>query len=276
MLRGIERRILFRDDGDRADLLRRLTVVLVSCGIACFAVALMSNHVHLVLRTASIPLSRAMARLGTGYAGRFNRRHDRPGHLFQNRYKALLVDDDEYLRVLVRYVHLNPLRAGILEDVSALESYPWTGHASLMGRHELPFVAVDEVLALFGETVAESRAALRAWMSADVADQSSAAREPDSPSQSASLLIQAVAREFGVAAGEIRGGRKRREVVEARAVAAYLACDQLGLQQANVARLLGVGETAMERARARGRLLFPQGPPGLAHVVPRMRPREKE
>lgn len=274
LLRGIERRVVFRDDHDRDDFLRRLALILVSCGITCFGFALMPNHVHLILRTGSIPLSRAMARLGTGYAGGFNRRHDRPGHLFQNRYKALLVESDEYLRTLVRYVHLNPVRAGLVVSARALELHPWTGHAALVGRLDVPFLAVAEVLALFGESEQPARDALRAWMSLEEGPSHDGA--VIEPSAALSQLIEGVAREFGVAAREIGLGVKRREVARARAIAAHVACDHLGIAQARVAARLGVGETAMTRTRARGQLLLPQGPPGLAQVLARCVPPRKE
>jgi hypothetical protein len=74
-----------------------------------------------------------MRRLLTGYAVAFNRRHRRRGHLFQNCYKSVLVEEDPYLLELVRYIHLSPLRAGMLSDMDALDTYPWTGHSTLMG-----------------------------------------------------------------------------------------------------------------------------------------------
>jgi REP element-mobilizing transposase RayT len=269
MLRGIERRVVFFDDRDRADLLRRLALVLTSCGVDCFGFSLMPNHLHLILRTGAIPLFRAMARIATGYAGYFNRRHDRPGHLFQNRYKAVLVGSDEHLRTLVRYVHLNPVRAGIVADLDALDTYPWTGHASLVGRRRAPFLAVAETLALFGATRAAGRAGLRDWMARAPGD--AEARE-DAAGRIAPLvrLIAEVARECGVAAGEIERGLRRHDVCRARAIAAHLACDALGFSEADVAPRVGVGETAIGRARERGRVLLPQGPPALARLVLRM------
>ena len=101
--RGIERRKIFRTDFDRDDFLERLGSVLAETDTPCYAWALMANHFHLLLRTGNAPVSKVMGRLLTGYAGGFNRRHGRSGHLFQNRYKSILCDEDTYLLELVRY-----------------------------------------------------------------------------------------------------------------------------------------------------------------------------
>ena len=96
MVRGIERTALFRDQRDRDAFLGRLATVVQPGGAAVYAWALLPNHVHLLLRTGKVPLARLMRALLTGYAGAFNRRHHRVGHLFQNRYKSIVVDEDLY------------------------------------------------------------------------------------------------------------------------------------------------------------------------------------
>ena len=112
MVRGLERRALFRDDRDRADFLRRVGAVAARRALTVYAWALLPNNVHLLVRTGTRPLARSMRSLLTGYAGAFNRRHHRAGHLFQNRYKSIVVEEEPYLLELTRYIHLNPLRAG--------------------------------------------------------------------------------------------------------------------------------------------------------------------
>ena len=87
-----------------------------------------------------------MRRLLTGYAIYFNRRHRRYGHLFQNRYKSILCQEDPYFLELVRYIHLNPLRANIVKDLRSLDKYPYTGHSALMGRFENDWQDMDYVL----------------------------------------------------------------------------------------------------------------------------------
>jgi len=252
MLRGIERRVILVDEHDHADLLRRLSEILPEAGVQCFGFAFVTNHLHFVLRTGPVPLPTVVARVATGYAGSFNRRHGRSGHLFQNRYKNVLVDDDHHLRVLVRYVHLNPLRAGIVRDLDELERHPWCGHGALLGRRPAAFVSVDAALALFGDAPGEARAALRAWM-ADGLVAGSTAREIAARCPELAPLLERVTREFGVTEAAVRSGRRDPAVCDARAVLAHLACDGLGLCDAEVATHLGVGVTAIPRARARGR-----------------------
>ncbi len=148
--RGIERRKIFLTDKDRSDFLKRLETGLKTTGYQCFAWALMDNHFHLLLRSGSRPLSDLMRSLMSGYAGGFNRRHKRRGVLFQNRYKSILCQEDSYLLELVRYIHLNPLRARVVPNLEELMKYPWTGHSTLIGRYKREFQEVDEVLAHFG------------------------------------------------------------------------------------------------------------------------------
>ena len=156
-IRGIERKRIFADDKDREDFMERMSALLLETRTGCYAWALMSNHVHLLLRTGMVPIASIMRRLLTGYALRFNRRRRRSGHLFQNRYKSILCEEDPYLKQLVAYIHLNPFRAGIVEDVATLKTYPFTGHSALMGKRLCPWQDTEYVLALFGRSVSEAR-----------------------------------------------------------------------------------------------------------------------
>jgi len=140
MARGIERREIFKDDKDRTFFLERLGTILEEAQTQCYAWALIPNHFHLLLRTGSTPLSKVMGRLMTGYAVTFNKRHRRSGHLFQNRYKSVVCEEDPYLLELIRYIHLNPLRAGLLKDLTGLDRYPWSGHAAILGRRKNPLI----------------------------------------------------------------------------------------------------------------------------------------
>ena len=90
-----------------------------------------------------------MQRLMTGYALNFNKHHRRIGHLFQNRYKSIVVEEDSYFLELVRYIHLNPLRAGMVNSLDALEKYNYTGHGVILGKREYPIQNVDYVLSCF-------------------------------------------------------------------------------------------------------------------------------
>ncbi len=175
MVRGIERRRIFETAADRRDFVARLEAVVGATGVRVLAWALLPNHVHLLMRTGKQPLATAMRRLLTGYAVAFNHRHKRHGHLFQNRYKSILVEEEPYLLELSRYIHLNPLRAKVVRELAALDRYPWTGHSALVGRVPRRWQAVEEVLGAFGQPGRAARHRYRQF----VADGIPQGRRPD-------------------------------------------------------------------------------------------------
>jgi putative transposase len=175
MVRGIEGHQIFTDATDRQAWVDRLAALQPAADLTILAWALLPNHVHLLVRTGPTPLATVMRRLLTGYAGAFNRRHKRHGRLFQNRYKSILVEEDPYLLELVRYIHLNPLRASLVQTFEALGRYPWSGHSVLLGHMARPWQAVREILNHFGSRRASALQAYRTYMAAGV----SQSRRPD-------------------------------------------------------------------------------------------------
>ncbi|HBA89761.1 MAG TPA: transposase [Geobacter sp.] len=169
MVRGIEKRDIFLDDVDRRSFVERLSRLLLKTETECLAWALMSNHFHLLLRSTKTNLSTLMRRLLTGYAVVFNLRHHRTGHLFQNRYKSIVCDQDSYLLELVRYIHLNPLRVGLVSSVAELDEYEWCGHRCIMEHGGLVGQAIDEVLAMFAGDRAAARAVYRQFVQEGIA-----------------------------------------------------------------------------------------------------------
>lgn len=164
MGRGIERRAIFLDDVDREDFLSRLERLVEKKALVVYAWALMPNHFHLLVRSTLTPLSRAMRSLMTGYAGYFNRKHERVGHLFQNRFKSVLCEEETYLLELVRYIHLNPVRAGIENSLDSLERSSATGHSVLLKKVDRPWQDRNEVLRRFSRTEEKARKAYRSFM----------------------------------------------------------------------------------------------------------------
>jgi len=162
--RGIQRCRIYRDDLDRQDFLGRLGQILRETRTTCYAWALMPNHFHLLLRTGNVPISTVMKRLLTGYAVRFNRRHRRCGHLFQNRYKSILCQEDAYLLELVRYIHLNPLRAKLVVSMGELDRFEFCGHGIILGKQQKDWQDVDKLLGMFGKRVGEARRNYRAYV----------------------------------------------------------------------------------------------------------------
>jgi putative transposase len=170
MVRGIERGLVFRGDRDRDNLLERLGEILADTQTPCYAWALMPNHFHLLLKTGAVPISTVMRRLLTGYALWFNRKYKRSGHLFQNRFKSILCQEDAYLLERVRYIHLNPLRSGLVQDSDGLDRYPYSSHRVLMGNRKIPWQDTKWVQGLFGKKLTSARRAYRSFVEKGIAD----------------------------------------------------------------------------------------------------------
>lgn len=157
IVRGIENRLIFADNVDRGKFLDRLGRLSQETETKIYAWALLSNHAHFLLRSGPKGLSNFMRRLLTGYAQEYNRRHRRNGHLFQNRFKSIVCQEEIYFQELVRYIHLNPLRAGLVQDLKQLEEYKWSGHGVLMGKWKFPWQDSNYVLSWFGNSLKKAR-----------------------------------------------------------------------------------------------------------------------
>ncbi len=150
MGRGIERKNIFWNNADRNDFLERLAALATDGAMDIYAWVLMPNHFHILCKTKNLPLSASMRKILTGYVVNFNGRHHRRGHLFQNRYKSIVCQEDGYLKELVRYIHLNLLRGGLVKDLDRLNGNPWSGHSALVGKVDRPWQDTRYVLSFFG------------------------------------------------------------------------------------------------------------------------------
>ena len=150
IVRGIEGRNIVEDNNDRTNMISRMGTLAEETKTDIYAWALMSDHMHILIKSGSHGLSKFMRRLLTGYAITFNMRHKRHGHVFQNRYKSIVCDEDNYFKELVRYIHLNPIRAGTVKDIPSLNKYPWCGHSTVMGKESLEWHNTNYVLSWFG------------------------------------------------------------------------------------------------------------------------------
>jgi REP element-mobilizing transposase RayT len=269
IVKGLDGARIFLDADDHQDFVDRLVRLLPECEARCLAWAIMPNHAHLALQTDRGELSRVMRRLNTGYAARFNRVYGRRGYVFQDRFRSRIVTGDADLIGLIRYVHRNPLEGGLVESLDALSRFPWSGHGALVGaRPPLPFEAVSEALALFGDEPRRARAALLAWMAREdgpdrivvapagpEVDPVAAASPELEPQGEIGLgpLLDAACDRYGVTTSELRSGSKQPRIARARAVVAWVAAVELRVSGRRVAAALGVTPPAVSSALARGR-----------------------
>jgi putative transposase len=154
ILRGNAQQDIFFEDGDRYRFYLLLQTAVEKFGCRIHAFCLITNHAHIAIQVGETPLSRVMQNLSLRYTTWINRRMNRCGHLFQGRYKAVLVDADSYLLELVAYIHLNPVRAAM---VTAPEEYRWSSHTAYLGTENVPWLTTGQVLSMFGTRRGQSR-----------------------------------------------------------------------------------------------------------------------
>ncbi len=273
--RGNERKAVVRDDRDRARFVDTLAQMVDRYRVLCHAWVLMTNHYHLLLETPTPNLSLAIRHLNGVYTQTFNRRHDRVGHLFQGRFKAIVVEKEMHLLELCRYVVLNPVRAGV---VTHPRRYAWSSYRATAGEVAgLPWLTVDWVLAQFGAKTRAAQQAYRAFVqeglqaaevpwsrvvgqvylgSESFIDRLSrvaaGARDPEIPRRqrepvwlSAEAVLHRVARAYRVPVAALSPPSRRPS--EARQVAFYGLRRQAGLGLQAIARRMGVSYSGVSR-----------------------------
>ena len=149
ILRGNNRQDIFFSRSDRRNLEKLAAEAAQRFRCRIHAYCWMGNHIHLAVQVAELPLGRFVQYLASQYARKINWRLGRTGHLFERRHRAILVDTDEYLLGLVRYIHLNPVAAGLVSDPS---DYPWSSHRAYLGNAAKPWLTTDWVLSMFATT----------------------------------------------------------------------------------------------------------------------------
>jgi len=262
--RGIERRPIFLNNRDRYRFLEKLGAVLTETGTVAHAFALLPNHFHLLLRRNNTPLSSVMRRLLTSHAIYFNRRHERVGHLFQNRYRSIICQDDTYYLQLVRYIHLNPLRSLQVRSIKELEKYPFCGHSYLLENCHADWYEPARIFSLIGKTTATGKTAYLEMMTAcsptqgesgkNCRELSGVLKSPDSPvteeparepiAPDVETFVEAICDELGILKAELLLGARRREVVEARELIVGRLVS-LGLPPSRIANELFISKTAV-------------------------------
>src|SRR3972149_5001982 len=160
-LRGNSGQTIFFDDRDRTRFCFLVQEGIERVAHRIHAFCLMTNHVHLAIQIGDIPLSRILQNLSFRYTRWVNWRRKRSGHLFQGRYKAVLVDADAHLHELTRYIHLNPVRAGVVKEP---EDYAWSGHRAYLGLETIPWLTTDWVLSQYSRRLSLARRAYRRFV----------------------------------------------------------------------------------------------------------------
>lgn len=154
IIRGNARQDIFFDDADRYRFYLFMQEGTERYGHRIFAFCLMTNHIHLAIQVADVPLSRIMQNLSFRYTRWINSRLKRTGHLFQGRFKSVLVDADSYLLELIAYIHLNPVRAGMVTDS---ETYPWSSQRAYLNKESIAWLNTEYVLNMFSTNISDAR-----------------------------------------------------------------------------------------------------------------------
>lgn len=255
ILRGNAGDPIFFEDRDRYRLYLLLQYAVEKFDCRIHGYCLMTNHIHLVMQTGEMPLSRIMQNVSLRYTKWVNLTRRRTGHVFQGRYKALLIDADRYLLELIRYVHLNPVRAG---TATTAESWPWSGHRAYAGMEIVPWLTTDWVLGMLTSQVTTARKAYVSFVNGGVSegrrdefhsgtcegrllgdddfiDATLAKAREERSRATVTDVLNAVCQVYGCSADELRSPGKARPFTEARAVASqviqelpHLSLTQLG------------------------------------------------
>lgn len=218
MARGVDGRTIFETDQQRSLFLTILESLRKEHGFSILAYCLMGNHFHLALRVSQVPLSRTMQRLLTRYAIAFNAQTERTGHLFQARFKASLCTRDRYLISLVRYIHHNPVRAGIALHPC---DWHWSSYNAYSGRRQPVQIDSDPAMAaVSGEHSALGvdealDGSFEPWPKA-VTDEPTLLRGEESERPSIETLAAGASQRHGVSIEEMKSSRRERRITAAR------------------------------------------------------------
>lgn len=273
ILRGNARADIFFDDVDRDIFYGLLAEGVPRFDYRVHAFCLMTNHVHLALQAGELPLSRAMQNLAFRYTRHVNQAYERVGHLFEGRFKAFLVERDRHLLELVRYIHLNPVRARMVADPAA---YPHSSHLAYLGKAAWRFLSTDWVLAQFGPQMGTARRRYAAFVGQGLgeghrddfyggetdgrivgderfAERALARAGEAAPARPLPLIriVRAVCRARGIRRAELTAPGRARAPAEARAWVAWLAVNAGRLPLTRVAESFGRDLSTLSRMVAR-------------------------
>jgi putative transposase len=273
ILRGNAGQIIFDDDQDRTRFYLLAQEGVERFGHRIHAFCLMNNHVHLAIQVGGVSLSRILQNLSFRYTRWVNARRKRSGHLFQGRYKAVLVDADSYLSALIRYLHLNPVRAGIVKEA---KDYRWSGHRAYLGLEKIFWLTTGWVLSQFSEKLVVARRIYEKYVAEGKEEGHQEDYHQGSEMDSRILgdeqfidrvvglkrsmaksrrgfegIWREVCRCYSVDESEWRGRGKERRLSEARGMAAWLVLESGTGTLVQLGRLTGRDSTTLSSAAKR-------------------------
>jgi REP-associated tyrosine transposase len=266
--RGNQRQPTFLDDADYRAYLHRLALYRERYGMRLHAYCLMPNHVHLLVRTADMPLAKFMQGLQQSYTLRFNRAYGKVGHLFQGRYRAIVCESEEYLLTLVRYIHLNPVRAGL---TARPEGYPYSGHRAYLTARGTALLDPAPVLNLLGGSAAYARFVSDGLAEGHRPDFYPVERQPvlgspafatdlaervgqavaARPRQPLERAVAQLAARLRIDPADIPGPDRGRALAASRALLAFVLVRRLAYRLTDVAALLGRDPATLGKAITR-------------------------
>jgi len=272
MMRGNVGGDLFFSDADRSRFLLLMQEGIERYGHRVHAFCLMTNHVHLLIQVGDVPLSRIIQNLGFRYTRYINSKRGEVGHLFQGRYRAILVEADRHLLELVRYIHCNPVRAGFCATASKSD---WSSYNAYIGSTVIPWLHQQDLLARFSDDIVRARELLRAFTEAGqgeakrpefhagshqgrmLGDDAFAERSLNAAGQVSDAIpalvdiIDAVCREYGLDKAVMYEAGRKREGAGMRAMAAFIVQNLEGVSMTSLATELNRDLSSVSRAAAR-------------------------
>lgn len=243
MLRGNGGQDIFTDDDDYYHLYLLLQEGLERYGHRIHGFCCMTNHIHLAIQVADEPLSKIMQNLSFRYTRWINKKQERTGHLFQGRYKAILVDQNSYLLELIRYIHLNPVRAGLVKDPA---DYPWSGHLAYLGVESIPWLHTDWILGQFAKRVSTCQSRYATFVQEGVREghrsdfhhggedsrvladdrfleRVTGKKAPSIPKITLNEIVACVLKDYEVKVDEVRSASRNRQLSEIRVLIGWIA-----------------------------------------------------